>query len=576
LSGCFLDARIERLNPTHVTSRELPPGSNTPTPSKPTVSFSNIAQVVNEASGTTIVQVSLSQISDVDVSVDLSTKGSAGTPGDVIASLSSPIVIPAGHLAAQISIQIVDDSDIEPWEELILTLNSSTNEVLGIASHAIKILDNDNGPISVFRSIGPSNISALASGGITSISIQNSIASFQENLPSNIGVGDVVQYDSDNDGLYDAIGFISVRLDSNRFYLQTSNGGSAIGTTAPSLTWKVYRAYTSLSDAQSGTENTGILSGASCNLSCASLANFDTRTTGTDLVAGNLIYNFAGYADATDNTNVDLANWVTNNSHYIKIFAPNNLFEAGQSQRHQGFWASGGYELSNTTSSYYPTLNVNSEDVRVEGIKISQGIDSGVEVVRVAASTAAGTFYFDSCIVTRTVSTFIGGAINAIYVNSGGNINFRNFISNSIFYGVNNASNPGTTLVLNSTTVFYNNTILTANEGVIFYGPAIAKNNIVQGATANAYSYYDSFVGDYNLANTVFTYFSSSSTNDVVSASVHFMNASSDDYRLRLTDVSAKGRGVDLSADANFAFISDIQGITRSSPWDIGASGVSP
>ncbi len=49
-----------------------------------------------------------------------------------------------------------------------------------------------------------------------------------------------------------------------------------------------------------------------------------------------------------------------------------------------------------------------------------------------------------------------------------------------------------------------------------------------------------------------------------------YVNSASD-WHLGTTDTAALAKGADLSADANFPFSTDIDGETRSAPWDIGA-----
>src|SRR5690606_22903435 len=59
----------------------------------------------------------------------------------------------------------------------------------------------------------------------------------------------------------------------------------------------------------------------------------------------------------------------------------------------------------------------------------------------------------------------------------------------------------------------------------------------------------------------------------VVDTTVLFRDPANFDYRLSGMDGSpATGGGADLSADANLAFTTDVAGLTRTVPWDIGAS----
>lgn len=49
-----------------------------------------------------------------------------------------------------------------------------------------------------------------------------------------------------------------------------------------------------------------------------------------------------------------------------------------------------------------------------------------------------------------------------------------------------------------------------------------------------------------------------------------FEDAASDDYHLASTDAGATGYGTDLSSDPDYPFSDDVDGDTRSAPWDIG------
>jgi len=59
----------------------------------------------------------------------------------------------------------------------------------------------------LYRSVG-ATITALASGAGNGLVISGSTALFDSSLPDNVGVGDAIQYDSDNNGSIDAIAFI--------------------------------------------------------------------------------------------------------------------------------------------------------------------------------------------------------------------------------------------------------------------------------------------------------------------------------------------------------------------------------
>jgi hypothetical protein len=59
--------------------------------------------------------------------------------------------------------------------------------------------------VQIYRSVGPTNMTALATDTYGNMWISNSTASFAGSLPDNIGVGDALQYDKDGDGARDGI-----------------------------------------------------------------------------------------------------------------------------------------------------------------------------------------------------------------------------------------------------------------------------------------------------------------------------------------------------------------------------------
>src|SRR5690606_28001655 len=138
-----------------------------------------------------------------------------------------------------------------------------------------------------FTSVGPAHTAPLASGGSSLSAIPNGQAVFQYAPPTTVGVSDVTASDWDDAGAgYDGIAFIHERINSITYKVRTVDG-SYPPTTTFTQNWRIYRAYTSLADAENGTENTGILSGLTCNnpSNCADHRNFDTFSGGKNIVA---------------------------------------------------------------------------------------------------------------------------------------------------------------------------------------------------------------------------------------------------------------------------------------------------
>jgi hypothetical protein len=93
------------------------------------------------------------------------------------------------------------------------------------------------------------------------ITVASNIATFSIAFPTFVGVGDVVQYDVDNDTVIeeDEYGIIrGINSSRTKAYLLKIGGGNVTDTTATTAVYDIFRAYTSLANWQSGTENTNI------------------------------------------------------------------------------------------------------------------------------------------------------------------------------------------------------------------------------------------------------------------------------------------------------------------------------
>lgn len=109
----------------------------------PTVSLDSAFQNADEDAGTVSVTATLSAVTDVDVTIPFSVSGTA-TSGTDFTITTSPLVIPAGQTSADISVAIIDDSDDEPDETVVITLATPGNADLGTTIvHTLTIADND-------------------------------------------------------------------------------------------------------------------------------------------------------------------------------------------------------------------------------------------------------------------------------------------------------------------------------------------------------------------------------------------------------------------------------------------------
>ncbi|MEO1172747.1 MAG: hypothetical protein AAFX94_11970, partial [Myxococcota bacterium] len=179
-------------------------------------------------------------------------------------------------------------------------------------------------PSGVYRSVGPGSVNALAES-VGPLRVNGVNGRFESNLPNRVGLGDVLVYDSDGDGRRDALAFVVERRDSRWLRIAAADGGPPPRGLDTISDWAIFRAYTSLREAELGEENAGI---------DPALRNFDTWTEGADLVDLGQVWNIVCYADARDTQPVTISGWNTSEATPLRIFTPTREDEVGESQRH--------------------------------------------------------------------------------------------------------------------------------------------------------------------------------------------------------------------------------------------------
>ena len=118
----------------------------------PTVQFSLADYSVNENASTATITVTLNTASSSDVIVDYATSdGTAVSPGDYTAIVTTPLTITAGLTSATFDVTIINDLIDEPNESLNLTLSNPNGATLGTpAASTLTIIDNDGTPTVQF------------------------------------------------------------------------------------------------------------------------------------------------------------------------------------------------------------------------------------------------------------------------------------------------------------------------------------------------------------------------------------------------------------------------------------------
>jgi hypothetical protein len=417
---------------------------------------------------------------------------------------------------------------------------------------------------TLYRSVGPT-VTALASGTSNGLTISGSTAIFDSGLANNIGVGDVIQYDSDDNGSIDALAFIHGRTSSTVYTVKNKAGAAPTATQAKDNNWEIYRAYTTLANWESQNENASITEPTENDVNPS-----------LDLVTADTQLNVACYADGQDSAAVVINGWNTSANHYIRIYTPVSTSEVGTSQRHNGTWSTSGYRLvvSNTCA-----ILVSDNYVKFDGLQVRVSSLSGID-------QAGFYFYNMSGAAVGTVSNCIIRGVSGtsytyhfgIGMYSVGELALYVYNNTIYDFGGTGSSETNCGIVSDdgeSGIIAYNNTIQNCYSGLyINSGTILAKNNLIKGSNST-YTYYGTFYAgtDYNATDTTDTPDGVPVGSNRTSQTFSFVNESGDDFHLTSGDAGARNWGTDLSSDSYLPFSTDIDGQPRpsGSAWDIGA-----
>lgn len=136
-----------------MTEAVVPVGALSPV--LPEVNYNTTGQSVNESDGLVVVTASIPEAISADIAVPISISGT-GDMNDYLSS-SRYLIIPAGETSGQFEFQLIDDIVDESLENLILTMGTPLNAVLGSATtHTVAVEDNDPTPTVWFTSSGKS------------------------------------------------------------------------------------------------------------------------------------------------------------------------------------------------------------------------------------------------------------------------------------------------------------------------------------------------------------------------------------------------------------------------------------
>ena len=409
----------------------------------------------------------------------------------------------------------------------------------------------------IYRSAGPSATNALDSGSVTdTLTISGTTAAFSTAVIDSVGVGDVIQFDIS--GTY-YLAFIHGRTDS-RTYTVASVSGGAPQAVSGNINWNIYRAYTSLYNAESGRENDTLND---------TVENFDdwtagggidddevgkdlTLSTGSDEQWNIACYN--GQGGVADTVPAGFNGWTTASDNFIRVYTPTDLTEAGANQRHSGKWDTGKYRLEALDTG---ALSSEEDYFRVDGLQLkttrSSSSGNGFGTGGLGLINAANDIRISNMVIKATLTGTAGGSGIAIYDNSSNvsiwNCAIYNFVNGTNdAYGIN--ANQGNIVNVYSTTIY------NCYTGVLRTLSTFTAKNVGVAGCNTAFS------------GTITQVTCSTSTPTFVSTT-----AGSEDLHLQASDTTWKNLGTDTSGEsAPLGFTTDIDSQSRSGlNWDIGA-----
>jgi len=466
------------------------------------------------------------------------------------------------------------------FEKTVSTL-SSPDDPGDILRVKISVIDSDGVTTAIYppqfitlmkhiyRSVGPGNSDLLASGqSVGALHVSNSFASFSSPLSENIGIGDVVLYDSNDDGVLDNLAVIYGRLSSSLFVVKNSLGNLAIPTNTDDSDWAIYRSYTSLYNAERGTINSSI------SIPMDNDAYW-TVGGGRNILSAGEIWNIVCYGDNYDTTPVQISGWTTSSTNFIKIFTPTTKAEVGESQRHNGVWRDSAYTLHITNS----VAIVNSVSfVKIEGIQILLTINVlGSGKGGITNNGQPGGDVSISHNILKSDTTGTTSSFSGITTGSSSNDTSILRVWDNIVYDFYNKSDP--TLAINGIYggsgiyYYYNNTTYSCNIGFGFGSGTVTRvlrNNLSYNDIVNSNFKDYSFPGGHVSSNNI----SSDATSPNAAftlMTVLFNDESTRNLSLNENDSAALGAGLDLSNDPLNPFLDNIVGTFWDSSWNIGA-----
>ncbi len=266
-----------------------------------------------------------------------------------------------------------------------------------------------------------------------------------------------------------------------------------------------------------------------------------------------------GTWSSADTSAVTIHNYTTDATRYINIYTTS-------AARHVGVWSTSYYMLNPTGNNHKIQISGNTTPyITIDGLQIfNQATGDVYGGINVDGYTSGVLIIKSNIIKSSSSYTTIRGI--RLVANTNSTIN----VFNNIIYGFIGSNAVGFWSQVSC--FLYNNTVYDCSTGILSYSidlGVLAKNNISYN---NGTDYSIPVGGRWALASTNNL---SKDTTAIpyniyyISKTLTFTNtgAGTEDFHLVSTDTDAIDKGADLSG----TFTDDIDGVTRTGTWDIGA-----
>ena len=292
-----------------------------------------------------------------------------------------------------------------------------------------------------------------------------------------------------------------------------------------------------------------------------------------DIVSADqvMVFHCRSSSGTADTTAVSFAGWTTDDTRYIEVICDDD--ETYGHNRHSGKWDTSKYRLEVTDAI---AISTTTPYIRFTGLQI--------KTVSPTAANRHGISYLGASDTNdvRITKCIIQGHGDATYAQAGilsGSSQLAVFsIWNSVIYNI--STNAGSTCIQVYSAAVGSSRIsnCTLSGGAwglrVRSGTVYAKNVAALGSATADFLESAGTLYCVNCASEDLTADDQdgdgTSGNNQTEQTFSFVNTAAGDYHLQATDTGAIDLGADLTSDT-LAFTDDIDGVTRSGTWDIGA-----